>query len=91
MGTGTDVAIESAGITLLGGNIAKLPQAIVLAKATMTTIKQNLFWALAYNAVAIPIAAVGLLNPMVGALSMAFSDVVVIGNSLRVGLSKKRG
>lgn len=89
MGTGTDVAIESAGITLLGGNVLKLPKAVTLARATMRTIKQNLFWAFFYNIIGIPIAA-GLLYPVWGILlspaiaggAMALSSVFVVGNSL---------
>ena len=91
MGTGTDVAIESAGVTLLGGNILKLPQAIRLAKKTMRIIKQNLFWAFAYNVVLIPVAAGGLypftgllLNPGLAAFAMAASSISVVGNSLRL-------
>lgn len=91
MGTGTDVAIESAGVTLLGGQISKLPQAIKLARATMTTIKQNLFWAFFYNIVGIPVAA-GLLypffgillNPAIAGAAMAFSSVSVVLNALRL-------
>lgn len=91
MGSGTDVAIESAGITLLGGKISKLPKAITLAKATMRTIKQNLFWAFFYNVVGIPIAA-GILFPLFGILlnpgiagaAMAFSSVSVVLNALRL-------
>ena len=91
MGTGTDVAIESAGITLLGGNISKLPKAIKLAKATMRTIKQNLFWAFFYNVITIPVAA-GILYPFFGILlnpaiaggAMAFSSVSVVANALRL-------
>ncbi len=91
MGTGTDVAIESAGVTLLGGNILKLPQAVRLAKSTMRIIKQNLFWAFAYNVVLIPVAAGGLypftgllLNPGLAAFAMAASSISVVGNSLRL-------
>ncbi|MEI8232221.1 MAG: heavy metal translocating P-type ATPase [bacterium] len=91
MGTGTDVAIESAGLTLLGGNLARLPQAIRLARLTFRVIKQNLFWAFAYNLIGLPIAA-GLLYPLYGILlnpgiagaAMAFSSVSVVANSLRL-------
>lgn len=89
MGNGTDVAIESAGITLLGGQLANLPKAVRLARATMKTIKQNLFWAFIYNIIGIPIAA-GLLYPIWGILlspaiagaAMGLSSVFVVGNSL---------
>lgn len=91
MGTGTDVAIESAGITLLGGNLEKLPQSIRLSRLTFRVIKQNLFWAFAYNVIGIPIAA-GILYPLYGILlnpgiagaAMAFSSVSVVANSLRL-------
>ena len=91
MGTGTDVAIETAGITLLGGDISKMVKAIKLSKITMRGIKQNLFWAFIYNIVGIPLAA-GLLypffgillNPIFAGLAMAFSSVSVVGNSLRI-------
>lgn len=89
MGTGTDVAIESAGITLLGGHIAKLPKAIKLARSTMRVIKQNLFWAFFYNIIGIPVAAGALypfigimLNPAIAGAAMAFSSVSVVTNSL---------
>ncbi|MDX1943666.1 MAG: cation-translocating P-type ATPase [Saprospiraceae bacterium] len=80
----SQVAIQSSQIVLLNGNLFHLPKAISIAKHTVLTIKQNLFWAFAYNIIAIPIAAMGFLNPMWGALFMAFSDVVVIGNSIRL-------
>jgi Cu2+-exporting ATPase/Cu+-exporting ATPase len=95
MATGTDVAIESAGITLLGGDILKVAQAVVLAKATMRTVKQNLFWAFIYNVVGIPIAAGALypiwgilLNPIFAGLAMAGSSVSVVSNSLRLKTKK---
>lgn len=81
-------AIQSAQIVLLNGNLQHLRRAVGISHHTVLTIKQNLFWAFAYNIVAIPIAAVGLLNPMLGALFMAFSDVVVIGNSIRLKYKK---
>jgi len=91
MGTGTDVAIESAGITLLGGHISKLPKAVTLARATMSIIKQNLFWAFFYNTLGIPIAAGVLypffgilLNPAIAGAAMGFSSVSVVANSLRL-------
>lgn len=85
LSSATQVAIQSAQIILL--NKSKLEQLVTahqISKHTLLTIKQNLFWAFAYNIVAIPIAAAGFLNPMVGALAMAFSDVIVIGNSIRL-------
>lgn len=91
MGTGTDVAIESAGITLLGGDISKLVKAIKLSKITMRGIKQNLFWAFIYNIVGIPLAAGAfyalwgwLLSPVFAGFAMAMSSVSVVGNSLRI-------
>lgn len=95
MGTGTDVAIESAGITLLGGDIIKIAKAIKLSKMTIRGIKQNLFWAFIFNIVGIPLAAglfypiTGwLLNPIFAGLAMAMSSVSVVGNSLRIKSKK---
>lgn len=95
MGTGTDAAIETAGITLLHGDISKLVKAIHLSKITMTGIKQNLFWAFIYNVVGIPLAGGlffpffgWLLNPVFAGLAMAFSSVSVVGNSLRLKAKK---
>lgn len=95
MGTGTDVAIESAGITLLGGDISKLVKAIKLSKITMRGIKQNLFWAFIYNIVGIPLAAGAfypifgwLLNPIFAGFAMAMSSVSVVSNSLRIKTKK---
>lgn len=80
----TQVAINAADVVVLDkGGIGKLKRAFLIGEHTVLTIKQNLFWAFLYNTLAIPVAAVGLLNPMVAAFSMAFSDVVVIGNSIR--------
>lgn len=85
----TQAAIQSAQIILLKNNdLATLTEAHLISKHTLITIKQNLFWAFFYNIIAIPIAAMGLLNPMVGALTMAFSDVIVIGNSIRLKTKK---
>ncbi len=80
----SQTAIQTAQVVLMNGNIGKLKKAIQIAKHTLLTIKQNLFWAFAYNIIAIPIAALGFLNPMWGAIFMALSDVVVIGNSIRL-------
>jgi len=84
----SEAAIQSAQIVLLSDTMNHLKGSHVLARHTMRTIKQNLFWAFFYNTCAIPIAAVGLLNPMIAALAMAFSDVMVIGNSLRLKTKK---
>jgi heavy metal translocating P-type ATPase len=96
MGTGTDVAIESAGITLLGGDMSKLVKAIKLSRITMRGIKQNLFWAFIYNIVGIPLAAGALypvfgwlLSPVFAGFAMAMSSVSVVSNSLRIKSKKK--
>lgn len=85
MGTGTDIAIESADMTLVHGDITKVTEAIQLSTGTIRIIKQNLFWAFGYNVVAIPVAAMGKLNPMIASAAMALSSVSVIVNSLRLG------
>jgi Cu+-exporting ATPase len=84
MGTGTDVAIEASDLTLVRGDLAAVPEAIELSRATLRTIRSNLFWAFAYNSAAIPLAVAGLVTPVLAALAMALSSLAVVTNSLRL-------
>jgi copper-transporting P-type ATPase V len=84
LGIATGVAIESSDITLLSGDLAGVVAAIELSRRTLRTIYQNLGWAFGYNTAAIPLAALGLLNPVVAGAAMAFSSVSVVSNSLRL-------
>jgi Cu+-exporting ATPase len=84
MSTGADVAIEAGDVTLLHGDVSKVAEAVTLSRSTLRTIRQNLVWAFGYNVVAIPVAAAGLLNPLVAGGAMALSSVSVMANSLRL-------
>jgi len=88
IGSGTDIAIESADIVIANNDLEKIISAIIISKKTISKIKQNLFWAFIYNIIGIPLAAFGLLNPMIGALAMSLSSVSVISNSLRLKFTK---
>ena len=91
MGTGTDVAIEASELTLVRGDLVAAPQAIELSRRVLRTIKGNLFWAFAYNVAAIPLAAFGLLNPLLAGLAMALSSLFVVSNSLRLRRFRPHG
>jgi len=90
MSTGTDVAIEAGDITLLNGDVSKIAEAIALSRSTLGAIRQNLIWAFGYNLVAIPVAAAGLLNPIIAGATMAMSSVSVMANSLRLRTRARR-
>ncbi|MNR19884.1 Copper-exporting P-type ATPase A [compost metagenome] len=84
MGTGTDVAMEAADVTLMRGDLNSIPDAVYMSRKTMLNIKMNLFWALAYNVIGIPVAALGFLAPWLAGAAMALSSVSVVLNALRL-------
>jgi P-type Cu+ transporter len=90
MGTGTDIAIEASDLTLVRGDLRTVPDAVALARRTLRIIEGNLFWAFAYNVAALPLAALGFLNPLISAAAMAFSSVFVVTNSLRLRTFRPR-
>jgi Cu+-exporting ATPase len=87
MGTGTDAAIEASDLTLVRGDLLAVPDAILLSRRTLATIKGNLGWAFGYNTAAIPLAALEFLNPLIAAAAMAFSSLFVVTNSLQLRAS----
>ena len=88
LGTGTDVAANAGSMVLMSGSLSDVPKAINLSKAIMRKIKQNLFWAFIYNSLGVPLAAFGILNPIIAGACMAFSSVSVVSNSLLLKRSK---
>lgn len=88
IGKGTDIAIESAQVVLLSPSLSSVVSALTLSKKTMKNIKENLFWALIFNCIGIPLAAIGWLSPIIAGSAMAFSSVAVVSNSLRLKLAK---